>query len=168
MTRQEIVDPRWYDLCDQYGVRVNRSGFASCPFHEGDREPSMKVYPNNSFYCFACQKSGTVFDFVMRMEGVGFRRAFEILGGTAEKPTARARIRRYHARKGEQSRKRKAEEAKRAMYESSAMIHTVREALKLYEPLSDEWSIAAKDLSYYEGVGDMHAERWSRMKKDGI
>lgn len=26
----------------------------SCPFHPGDNEPSLYIYPNNTFYCFGC------------------------------------------------------------------------------------------------------------------
>lgn len=38
------------------GYEINR-GFAKCVFHN-DHTPSMKVYSNNSVYCFSCGASG--------------------------------------------------------------------------------------------------------------
>ena len=34
---------------ERYGVQVNHSGMACCPFHD-DRHPSMKI--DERFYCF--------------------------------------------------------------------------------------------------------------------
>ena len=45
---------------EKYGLEVNDSGMARCPFHN-DRTPSMKLYPDH-FYCFGCGKSGDVVD----------------------------------------------------------------------------------------------------------
>ena len=36
---------------ERYGLSVNRSGMARCPFH-ADHNPSMKV--DDRFYCFGC------------------------------------------------------------------------------------------------------------------
>ena len=45
---------------EKYGLEVNDSGMARCPFHN-DRTPSMKLYPDH-FYCFGCGKYGDVVD----------------------------------------------------------------------------------------------------------
>lgn len=41
-----------------YGVEVNRSNMAICPFHN-ERTPSMKLYKKN-YHCFGCQAHGDV------------------------------------------------------------------------------------------------------------
>ena len=45
---------------ERYGLPVNRSGMACCPFHD-DRTPSMKLYPDH-FHCFGCGPTGDVID----------------------------------------------------------------------------------------------------------
>ena len=52
---------------ERYGLFVNRSGMAQCPFHE-DHNPSMKV--DDRFYCFGCHASGDVIDFTARLFGL--------------------------------------------------------------------------------------------------
>lgn len=63
-------------------VQLKKSGtrFAGlCPFHS-DKSPSMVVYPRTqSFYCFGCQTSGDVLDFVEKIEHTDFRGAAAIL-----------------------------------------------------------------------------------------
>ena len=49
---------------ERYGIHINRSGMAVCPFHK-DKNPSMKL--DNRFYCFACQATGDVIDFAARL-----------------------------------------------------------------------------------------------------
>ena len=49
---------------ERYGVPVNRSGMACCPFH-ADRHPSMKI--DGRFYCFGCHTTGDVIDFTARL-----------------------------------------------------------------------------------------------------
>ena len=64
---------RLADVLALYHLQPNRSGFLHCPFHSGDRSPSLKVYPDqNTWHCFGCGKSGTVIDFVMEMERCSF------------------------------------------------------------------------------------------------
>ena len=55
-----------------YGLPVNRSGMARCPFHE-DHNPSMKV--DDRFYCFGCHASGDVIDFTARLFGISLKDA---------------------------------------------------------------------------------------------
>ncbi len=56
------------DVAAYYGLRVNRAGFASCPFHK-ERTPSMKLYDDH-FYCFGCQSSGDVISLVEKLFGL--------------------------------------------------------------------------------------------------
>ena len=56
---KEVVDTR--EAAEVYGLEVNNSGMAICPFHD-DNNPSMKV--DERYHCFACQADGDVIDFV--------------------------------------------------------------------------------------------------------
>ena len=49
---------------ERYGISVNRSGMACCPFHD-DRHPSMKI--DERFYCFGCHTTGDVIDFTAKL-----------------------------------------------------------------------------------------------------
>jgi len=56
---------------------------ALCPFHN-DTRPSMNIDPRwQNFKCWACGKSGDVFEFVMGMEKVDFLEARQILARRA-------------------------------------------------------------------------------------
>jgi hypothetical protein len=74
--------------------RVGRQWRGLCPFHT-ERHPSFYVEPTRRlFYCFGCGAGGDVFDFVMRVEKFGFRRALEVVGGARESaPQSGARVR---------------------------------------------------------------------------
>ncbi len=75
------------EIVEQSGVELRRSGrsyVGFCPFHQNTRTPAFTVYADTqSFYCFGCQASGTVFDFVMRKQGLEFREALELLAPRA-------------------------------------------------------------------------------------
>jgi DNA primase catalytic core len=70
-------------LVESTGVELKPHGadrIGHCPFHE-DKTPSLVVSPKkNLWHCLgACQKGGTVIDWVMQSQGVSFRHAVEIL-----------------------------------------------------------------------------------------
>ncbi|WP_020613658.1 DNA primase [Sediminispirochaeta bajacaliforniensis] len=54
-----------------------------CPFH-GEKTPSFSVTEDeNLFYCFGCHKGGSIFTFVMEMEGISFVEAVRRLAEKA-------------------------------------------------------------------------------------
>ena len=63
-------------------VRLKRAGrnhLGLCPFHS-EKTPSFSVNAERGFFhCFGCGAGGTVFDFVMRTEGVTFPEAVRLL-----------------------------------------------------------------------------------------
>lgn len=60
------------ELIARYGMQINRGGYCRCPFHNGDREPSLKIYERD-YYCYACNASGDVISFMMYMEGLSYK-----------------------------------------------------------------------------------------------
>lgn len=90
------------DVVSSYTQVFNRSnGFwIKCPFHGNgnERTPSCKLnLERNSFYCFACQEHGSMFDFVMKMEHISFPEAVRELASRAgvsiEDETPQERVR---------------------------------------------------------------------------
>ena len=68
------------ECLERYGIEINRAGFVRCPFHQGDKTPSLKVYPNNrGWNCFGCGESGSVIDFTMRYFDEDFKSACDRL-----------------------------------------------------------------------------------------
>jgi DNA primase len=64
--------------------KTGRSFLGFCPFHSNTRTPAFTVYPDTqSFYCFGCHAAGTVFDFVMRKQGLDFSEALQQLATRA-------------------------------------------------------------------------------------
>ncbi|MFP4363848.1 MAG: DNA primase [Spirochaetia bacterium] len=76
------------DIVSNY-VTLKRSGSrytGLCPFHE-EKTPSFSVTPErNMYYCFGCKKGGSVFNFLMEMEGINFPEAVKRLAEKAGVP----------------------------------------------------------------------------------
>ena len=63
-------------------VRLRRAGrnfVGLCPFHN-EKTPSFSVNAERGFYhCFGCGAGGTVFNFIMKVEGLSFPEAIRSL-----------------------------------------------------------------------------------------
>ena len=74
------------DILSQY-MRLKRSGrnyFGLCPFHN-EKSPSFSVSPDKQiFHCFGCGVGGNVFTFLMKIEGINFVEAVQMLAERAQ------------------------------------------------------------------------------------
>lgn len=62
-------------VAESYGYEVKRK-LIHCPYHN-EKTPSMHLYIDH-FHCFGCNEHGSVFDFIMKMEGCEFIEAVKI------------------------------------------------------------------------------------------
>lgn len=136
------------EVIGRYGLYMNRTGFISCPFHKGDRTPSMKIYPKD-YHCHACGANGDIFSFVMGMENCDFKTAFQSLGGTyEEKSDYQQKLFRYRLEKKKETQRIKDNNREK---ERLITIKEIEQQLlfkKMYLPMSDEWSEAVHRLEY--------------------
>ncbi len=69
-------------LAESQGYKPQKQGkdyAVHCPFHD-DKTPSCMISPvKNVYHCFGCGAKGSVIDWTMKTQGVGFRHAVEIL-----------------------------------------------------------------------------------------
>ena len=149
MTSDEIKEKySMKDVVGMYGLRPNRAGFISCPFHSGDRSPSLKIYPKD-YHCHACGANGDIFTFIQRMDNCSFKEAFLKLGGEYEKKTD------WQKKKFEYQQKQKKEKAKRELEEKKKWKREILEDIRLQKlfikcfPVFDsDWCKSVNKLEY--------------------
>lgn len=134
------------DIVERYGFHPNRAGFISCPFHTGDRSPSLKVYPRD-FHCHACGANGDIFTFVQKMENCDFKTAFYSLGGIYQKPTTSSKIAVYKAKKAKETRLKKEEKIRAKIQHNNLLLGVYVRWLKRLEPMSDAWCDCMNDYT---------------------
>jgi DNA primase len=79
---------------------------ACCPFHS-EKTPSFNVHPGKGiFKCFGCSAGGTVFDFVMQIEGCSFLEAVRTVAEKSGIPVPDVKEPAPEARRVEEGRKR--------------------------------------------------------------
>jgi DNA primase len=151
MTTEEIKDhTSMIDVLNRYGIQPNKAGFIRCPFH-AEHTASCKIYPD-SFYCFGCHASGDIFTFIQKMENCGFKRAYEILGGTYDgkgvSDVALLHIAKRRSQVRETDRKKKL--LLREYIKACEKLQTARKAI-CYAPKESEIFVdSIKHISQYE------------------
>lgn len=144
------------DILDMYGIKKSRAGFIHCPFHQGDRTASCKIYPKD-FHCHACGANGDIFTFVEKMENCDFKDAFKRLGGSYEAKSDRERdLYHYKLQKAKESRlRREARLLARKKYLLTS-LHQNRLLKDHMEVFSDAWCRAVngfeKDFEELEQI----------------
>lgn len=143
-----------------YGLHINRSGMAVCPFHN-DKNPSMKV--DKRFHCFGCGADGDVIDFTAKLYGLGLKESavklaedfsvsYDSRGRASPKEPIRIKLERIH-RSGQEER-----ECYRILCD---YLHSLYEWKEIYAPKPEdtEWNPlfveALEKTDYVEYLADM-------------
>lgn len=143
------------DIVQRYGFQPNRAGFIHCPFHQGDRTPSLKVYEKD-YHCHACGANGDIFTFVQIMEDVSFKEAFLLLGGTYQPESRktlqmkRVKFQREKAMR-ERHERQFAEWHKTRLGEVCRILRLLDDMIPRMIPFTDEWEVAVsmRELNRY-------------------
>ncbi|MFA5935303.1 MAG: DNA primase [Patescibacteria group bacterium] len=113
-----------------------------CPFHH-EKTPSFYVNrPRQSWHCFGCNEGGDIISFVMRMEGMEFREALELLATKAgvELPT-------FDVKK---------QSDKKRLYEVNMMAAKYFRAMLLESPNAEH----ARTYAASRGIDDLTGDLW--------
>lgn len=143
------------DIVEQYGFRPNRAGFIQCPFHQGDKTASLKIYKDN-FHCYGCGADGDIFKFVMLMDNCDFKTAFRKLGGEySRKGISDAAMLKIIQRKNEQKKRdRVLQQAKNKYLQALNLMNAKTAEVDSLEPMSDEWCAGKNDLVKLQAATD--------------
>lgn len=129
------------EVFEHYGYPPGRNGFIQCPFHQGDRHGSLKVYDGDrGWHCFGCGAGGSVIDFVMRLFDLDFKGACLrlnedfALGLSRERPTRTEISARVKARQETEARREREAEEYRKMAEEHRYWDGIRKTLAPKRP----------------------------------
>lgn len=147
MTKEEIKDTyTMREIVERYGLRPNRSGFIPCPFHN-EKTASMKIYAKD-YNCFGCGANGDIFTFIMHMDNLTFKEAFQSLGGIYEKPTFESNLAIYRAKKRQEMREKEEKKLRERQKINNMLIDIYRKWHQESEPFSDAWTDCYNALQY--------------------
>ena len=148
------------DVLEHYGFHPSRTGFLQCPFHQGDKHGSLKVYDGErGWHCFGCGRGGSVIDFVMELFGIGFREACLRLNeefhlGLSDRKPSRAEVSALLRARQEAEARREWEAEE---YRQVAEEHRYWwEVLKYFDFPHPMWCEAVKRQPYLEDWLDEH------------
>ena len=170
MTKDEIKQAySMREIVERYGFKPNRSGFIRCPFHQGDKTASLKIYKDN-FYCYGCGATGDIFSFVMLMDGLSFKDALVSLGGNYDKPeTKRDAIhRKRDLLIAEKKRLERQDQIKRMRQEIlfyGREMDTFRSIMNAYKPFSPPWCDCMNGFTKSMQKFDF---LWEEVNKNGL
>lgn len=159
MTSEDIK--AMYSMCDivtRYGLHINRNGFCHCPFHTGDRTPSLKIYERD-YYCYACGANGDIFTFVQNMDNLTFKEVFKLLGGLYEEQSFSSKYKIDQAKRKRAKQKLEVDALKADIVHCNLLIGVYRKQLGIFQPLSDEWCTTYNALQYQIYMSDYLNEK---------
>ncbi|MCI9658719.1 MAG: DNA primase [Lachnospiraceae bacterium] len=160
MTVEEIKERySMRDVLSLYGIQIHRNGYINCPFHTGDRTPSLKVYQKD-FYCFACGAHGDVISFVQQMDHLTFKEAFQLLGGDFKPSGMGMRMNLYHARKKRDMNKKQQAAFWKEVKKNLDTIAELREKLSMLEPFSEEDGRCQMEMTRQIALYEYLQEHW--------
>ena len=91
-------------VAEHYGFQVNHASCIRCPFHAGDRQATLHIYPVScAFHCFCCVALVSVIDFSMLLFNCSFREAMGRLNSDFNLGIGISRPITYRERKARQS-----------------------------------------------------------------
>jgi DNA primase len=83
-TLTEVIGEQGFETLESgSGRRVMK-----CPFHKGDHEPSLTIYPTETYFCFACDAWGDAVKFLVDLKGWTSQEALDYVGADYKTPKA--------------------------------------------------------------------------------
>ena len=171
------------DVTERYGIDVNRAGFAHCPFHAGDRDASLKIYPGGrGWHCFGCGEGGDIISFVQKLFNLDFMGALHKLnddfglnlpGLAANSPSNKAVVDKAIRDRRLKIAAKKAEESRLRGNWLRALMRWINadRIIKALRPVSiddvpaPEWTLALKKREYASYALDEAEEELRRFER---
>lgn len=171
------------EVAERYGMAPNRAGFAHCPFHAGDRDASLKIYPGGrGWHCFGCGEGGDIISFVQKLFNLDFMGALHKLnddfglnlpGLAANSPSNKAVVDKAIRDRRLKIAAKKAEESRLRGNWLRALMRWINadRIIKALRPVSiddvpaPEWTLALKKREYASYALDEAEEELRRFER---